>query len=97
MGMTERHEKCLALVDRYYAGVPTRDSLLDEAVLAVLDAGHTLLDAGCGDTLLLLRRYAPKVSFAVGVDVVTPSEERVERTAVTLGDLVAPPVSGSGL
>jgi SAM-dependent methyltransferase len=87
MGMTERHEKCLALVDRYYAGVPTRDSLLDEAVLAVLDAGHTLLDAGCGDTLLLLRRYAPKVSFAVGVDVVIPTEERIDRTAVTLGDL----------
>jgi SAM-dependent methyltransferase len=87
MGMTERHDKCLAMVDRYYAGVPTRDSLLDEAVLAVVEAGHTLLDAGCGDTLLLLRRYASKVSFAVGLDVVTPSEDRVDRTAVTLGDL----------
>jgi SAM-dependent methyltransferase len=87
MGMTERQDKCLALVDRYYAGVPTRDSLLDETVLPVLDADHTLLDAGCGDTLMLLRRYASKVSFAVGVDVVTPSEEPSDRAAVTLGDL----------
>ena len=37
-----------------------RATLLDEAVLAVLEAGHTLLDAGCGDTLLLLRRYASR-------------------------------------
>lgn len=87
MGMAERHEKCLALVDRYYVNVPTRDGLLDDAVLPLLQPAHRLLDAGCGDTLLLLRRYGPRVSFAVGVDVVRPSQTPTGNGAVTLGDL----------
>jgi len=87
MAMAERHAKCLALARKYYAGIPTRDSLFDETVLPVLAPTHTILDAGCGDTLLLLRRYGPRSAFGVGVDVVRPSARVSERTAVTLGDL----------
>lgn len=91
MAMVDRHEKCLALVRKYYAGVPTRDSLMDETVLPLLTPGQRLLDAGCGDTLLLMNRYAPHVKFAAGVDVVTPSHRPPPNGAVTIGDLAALP------
>jgi len=89
--MAERQAKCLRLAEKYYAGVPTRDSLLDAAVLPVLAPTHKLLDAGCGDTLLLLRRYGPKSAFGIGVDIVRPSARVSERTTVTLGDLAQLP------
>lgn len=91
MTMADRQDKCMALVRKYYTGVPTRDSMMDEAVLPQLTAGMRILDAGCGDTLMLMNRYAPHVKFAAGVDVVTPSHAPASNAAVTIADLGALP------
>jgi SAM-dependent methyltransferase len=91
MNMAKREARCRALVRKYYAGVPTREALMEEAVFRVLRPSHRLLDAGCGDTLALLQRYGPRASFAVGVDVVTPSGQPTNGMAVTRGNLAALP------
>jgi SAM-dependent methyltransferase len=91
IGMNAREAKCRALVRRYYSGVPTRESLLGEAISEVLRASDRLLDAGCGDTLALLEEYGPKALFGVGVDMIVPSHLPSSRTAVTVGDLAALP------
>lgn len=91
MTMADRQDKCMALVRKYYTGVPTRDSMMDAEVLPQLTPGQRVLDAGCGDTLPLMNRYAPHVKFAVGVDVVTPSETPAPNGAVTIADLGALP------
>lgn len=87
MGMAERKAKCWALVRKHYANVPRRECYIDQAVQENIRPGVTLLDAGCGDTLALLNRYASKVSLAVGIDVVTPSQRPAENGAVTVGNL----------
>jgi SAM-dependent methyltransferase len=87
MGLAEREAKCRALVRKYYGDVPTREWHIDHAVASVLRPTDTFLDAGSGDTLALLNQYAPRASFAVGVDVVTPSHKPLARAAVTIGDL----------
>ena len=91
MTMADRQDKCMALVRKYYASVPTRDSMMDAAVLPQLTPGMRLLDAGCGDTLMLMNRYAPHVKFVVGADVVTPSHPPAPNGAVTIADLGALP------
>lgn len=89
--MAGRHAKCRALIRKYYKDVPTREALMEEAVLTVLRSNQTLLDAGCGATLALLKKYAGLASFAVGVDLVTPSEKPTARSGITVGDLSALP------
>jgi SAM-dependent methyltransferase len=79
------------LVRKYYARVPRREELLDQAVLTFARAGHRLLDAGCGDQIPLLLKYGSKVTLAVGIDLVPPSVERIGRSAVIRGDLASPP------
>jgi SAM-dependent methyltransferase len=91
MNMAKREAKCRALVRKYYAGVPTREALMEEAVSGVLRPDHRLLDAGCGDTLALLKQYGPRASFAVGVDLVTPSHRPASEIVVTRGNLAALP------
>jgi SAM-dependent methyltransferase len=92
MGRAERYARCRALVRKYYRGVvPTREAAMDAVVLPLLRPGDSLLDAGCGDTLALLKRYGPLVSFAAGVDLGAPSEKRPGRTGVAVGDLRALP------
>lgn len=91
MGLAEREAKCRRLARKYYGNVPSRDSFLDQAVSAGLRPTDVVLDAGAGDTLALLNRYAPKASFAVGIDVVAPSEMPAARAAATVGDLAALP------
>ncbi len=87
MDIQARRAKCRALVNKHYAHVPTREDLLDQAVLGTIQPDYRLLDAGCGRTLPLLMKYAPKVWYAVGVDLVTPSEKKIRRTPVVRGDL----------
>jgi SAM-dependent methyltransferase len=91
MNMAKREAKCRSLWRRYYAGVPTKEALMEEAVLGALQPSHRLLDAGCGDTLALLKQYGPRASFAVGVDVVTPSQRPQGEIVVTRGNLAALP------
>jgi SAM-dependent methyltransferase len=95
VGIQANREKCLALVHKHYAGVPTREKILDHAVLAVARPQHRILDAGCGDDLPLLLRYAPRVSYAVGVDLVRPTVQPIEGTAVVQGDLARLPFGDS--
>ena len=92
MSLVEREAKCRVLQRKYYAGLPSRDWFVDQAVSSVLRPGDTMLDAGCGDTLALLNRYATRVSFAVGVDVVKASATPVVNAAVVVGDLSALPL-----
>jgi SAM-dependent methyltransferase len=87
VGIQAKREKCRALVRKYYADVPTRTDLLDQAVLDAARPHHRLLDAGCGDNFPLLHRYGHAVSFAVGVDLVQLSGEKIGRLAAVQGTL----------
>jgi len=89
--MATRRARCQQLIRRYYADVPTREMVLDDIVLGLLRSEHVLLDAGCGSTLALLNQYAPKVAFAVGLDVITAYERPRGRGAVAVGDLARTP------
>ena len=91
MGLQARRAKCRELVRKHYARVPTREQLLDQAVLESARPDHRLLDAGCGHSFPLLLKYAPKVSFTVGVDLVRPAAREMGRTRVVRGDLRALP------
>jgi SAM-dependent methyltransferase len=87
MGLAEREAKCRQLVRKYYSDLPTRDESIDETLRPLLRSSHALLDAGSGDTLVSLNRYATSVAFAVGIDMVTPSKKPAPNAAVTIGDL----------
>jgi SAM-dependent methyltransferase len=91
MSLQSRRRKCEALHRKYYADVPPRDTHLDDAILENLKPDHRVLDAGCGDDLPLLTRYAPLSSFVVGIDVVPPSVAKPVNTEVLRGDLAQLP------
>src|SRR5882762_11355999 len=78
MKMLERRQKCQELKRHYYAGVPSREELLDREVSPWLGPEAVLLDAGCGSDLPQLSQYGPKVGLALGVDVEAPKVERSE-------------------
>jgi len=92
MSLIERQAKCRVMQRKYYADVPSREWFFDQAVSSVLRPGDTMLDAGCGDTLAVLNRYAGRVSFAVGIDVVKASAAPVANAAAVVGDLSALPL-----
>ena len=58
---------------RHYAGVPTREQLLHQAVSSALSPSSALLDAGCGSDFPLLSRYASSVAVAIGLDLCRPT------------------------
>jgi len=87
MSLSSRRRKCEALHRKYYWDVSPRDTHLDDAILENLKPDHRVLDAGCGDDLPLLTRYAPLASFVVGIDVVPPSVPKPGNTEVLRGDL----------
>jgi SAM-dependent methyltransferase len=89
--MAERHRRCRALWRKHYAHVPTREALLDEAILPLAREDTRLLDAGCGPDFPLLHRYASRVAFAAGVDLVEPTDTTPAGSCVVRGDLVALP------
>ena len=89
MGLDERRAKCRDLIRRYYSAVPRREDLLDRAVVRDLPADARLLDAGCGEDLPMLERYANRVGVAVGVDRATPVVD--PRGRFIRGDLSALP------
>ena len=91
MGRAERYARCRALARKYYRDVPTREASMDEVVLPLLGPRDTILDAGCGNTLALLKRYGSTVSFAAGIDLSAPTEKRPDRAGVAVGDLGALP------
>ena len=47
--------------------------MFDRALGDVLEPGQVLLDAGCGSDFPFLKQYAPRVGFAVGVDLCPPT------------------------
>lgn len=95
MGLAEREAKCRVLVRKYYAGVPTREELLERTIVQFLQPTDVLLDAGCGETLALLEQYGPRAGFAVGVDMVRPGQRPGRGVAVTLGNLASLPFRDS--
>jgi SAM-dependent methyltransferase len=91
MGLAEREAKCRGLLRKYYSDIPSREWFMDQAVRSVLRPTDRLLDAGSGSTLALLNHYALNTSFAIGIDVVTPSEKPVAKATVAMGDLSSLP------
>jgi SAM-dependent methyltransferase len=93
----ERRRTCEELRRRYYAGVPSRDALLGRAVSGLLAPSAVLMDAGCGAELTLLRQYAPKVTFAVGVDVEAPRLRPPANASVLVGNLEQIPLAADSV
>jgi SAM-dependent methyltransferase len=97
MGIAEREAKSRRLYRKYYAHLPSREEMLDAVVVPLLRGDQTLLDAGSGRTMAILKRYAPKVRFAVGVDVVAPVEPRDGSTAAVVADLASLPLASESV
>ena len=53
----------------------------------MLDPSHVLLDAGCGADFPLLTQYAPRVAFALGVDVCPPTTAMRSQVHLAVGNL----------
>ena len=64
-----RRSTCRNLVHKYYSDVPTREEVLDKAIEKYLHPEARLLDAGCGGTIPLIRKYSGRSALAVGVDL----------------------------
>lgn len=60
------------LLQRYYSDRPHPYAMFEREVHACIDAGgvRTLLDAGCGRTVPVLRKFAGRVERAIGVELV---------------------------
>ena len=59
------------LLERYYSGVPHPYRLFEERVEATVARGtRVLLDAGCGRTAPVLRKYLGRVERLIGVELV---------------------------
>ena len=60
------------LLDRYYRDTPHPYRLFEQRVDALLHQGgiQTLLDAGCGRTVPVLRKYLGRVERLIGVELV---------------------------
>jgi SAM-dependent methyltransferase len=67
--MTETANRLLA---KYYTGVPHPYRLFEQRVQAMIDQGgvDTLLDAGCGRSVPVLRKFLGKTRRLIGVDLV---------------------------
>lgn len=62
--------------------------ILEKEIELLLHPDHTILDAGCGRSLELLRKFAPRTKRAIGVDLVEFSQEYAEEHIGLLqGDL----------
>jgi SAM-dependent methyltransferase len=91
--VTERAER---LLQRFYGGAPHPYRLFEQQVGNSLQADSVLLDAGCGRTVPVLRKYLGRASRLIGV-------ERVEFTDVPEGietyraDLSAIPLSDASV
>ena len=97
MGMAERRRKCRELYRRYYAGVPSREELLDREISPLLGSDIVLLDAGSGAELPLICQYAPKVALAFGVDLEAPRQEPPPNTRILIGDLERIPLESNSV
>jgi SAM-dependent methyltransferase len=83
----ERRQRCRELLHRHYRDVPTREEVFDDALGSLLQTSHTLLDAGCGADFPFLTQYAPRVAFAVGVDLCPPTAAVAKPVHVVVGNL----------
>jgi SAM-dependent methyltransferase len=72
-----------ALLKRYYPAEEDAYRLFEREIAANLDPACTLLDAGCGRTAPVLTLFAPRVSRAIGVDMVQFSSE-LDASGLTL-------------
>lgn len=58
------------LLEKYYKNSPHPYRIFEERVATLITPETTLLDAGCGRTLPVLRKYAGKVARLIGVELV---------------------------
>ena len=91
MNMADRRARCQVLYRKYYANVPTRDTIMDATVRPLLGPSTTLLDAGCGSTAALLAEFGKDIAFGVGMDYESPAQPPGPHTAILRGDLEASP------
>ncbi|MCG2577753.1 class I SAM-dependent methyltransferase [Dechloromonas sp. XY25] len=58
------------LLEKYYRNSPHPYRIFEERIATLVNQKSTLLDAGCGRTLPVLRKYAGKASRLIGVELV---------------------------
>ena len=78
------------LLDRFYRNVPHPYRLFERKVDALVDGGaRVLLDAGCGRTVPVLRKYLGRVERLIGVELVefTDVPDGIETYNVNLATL----------
>ena len=79
------------LLERYYRGVPHPYRLFEQRVDQLVSAGGVavLMDAGCGRTVPVLRKYLGRVPRLIGVELVdfTDVPQGIETYAADLGRL----------
>jgi SAM-dependent methyltransferase len=90
--MTALAEK---LLDKYYKDSPHPYRLYEEEVNRLLKRTDTLLDAGCGRTMPVLKKYLGKAERLIGVELVdfTDSTPGIETYNADLGHLPLPDAS----
>ncbi len=91
--MTALADRFLA---RYYTGVPHPYRLFEQQVASLIDARtEVLLDAGCGRTAPVLRKFLGRVRRLIGVEVVafTDVPPGIEAVTADLGHLPVPDAS----
>ena len=84
------------LLERFYKGVPHPYRLFEEKVDSLVARGaRVLLDAGCGRTVPVLRKYLGRVERLIGVELVefTDVPAGIETFNVNLGTLPLPDAS----
>lgn len=84
------------LLHRFYRGVPHPYRLFEQRVESHLGAGtRVLLDAGCGRTAPVLRKFIGRVERLIGVEVVPFTEvpEGIETLSADLAELPLPDAS----
>ncbi len=92
MGIKERRQKCLELVQRFYSEVPSRMEIFGRTISEHLSPSNVLVDAGCGSDAPLLTKYAPRVSLSIGIDLCSPSVKITGQTQIVVVNLEKLPI-----
>lgn len=80
------------LLEKYYRNSPHPYRVFEEHVSTLINSESTLLDAGCGRTLPVLRKYAGKATRLIGVELVdfTDAPKEIETYNADLSRIPLP-------
>lgn len=80
------------LLEKYYRNSPHPYRIFEERVAMLINQESTLLDAGCGRTLPVLRKFEGKAARLIGVELVdfTDSPEGIETYNTDLSQIPLP-------